>query len=262
MSLPAPLLADLLVCLRFFSRIPLPALGSEQAPHDAASFATAVRMIPLAGAVLGGLAALALSIASAQGLPPEVASALAIGTLVLLTGALHEDGLADCADGFGGGATRERKLEIMRDSRIGAYGTIAIALSLYLRVECLAAIVRESVVLASVVLIAAAAVSRTAALVPLVLLPPSRGDGAGHAAGRPELRAFTLAVTVAVLMALAPILADADPRAALLGLVAAAGVAIGATGLAYRQIGGHTGDVAGAVQQLAELAVLLAFSAR
>jgi adenosylcobinamide-GDP ribazoletransferase len=219
-------------------------------------------MVPVAGAVLGGLAAFVLTFAASQGFEPAIASALAIGTLIALTGALHEDGLADCADGLGGGATRERKLEIMRDSRIGTYGTIAIALTLYLRVECLAALATSSVVLAGVSLVAAAAVSRTAALVPLLLLPPARADGSGHAAGRPEPRAFTIAASVAALMALTPILAGADPRAALVALAAAAGVALGASGLAYRQIGGHTGDVAGAVQQIAELTLLLAFAAR
>ncbi len=256
------LLGELLVCLRFFSRIPVPVLGPDPAPHDAARFATAVRMVPVAGAILGGLAALVLALAASQGLEPTIAAALAIGTLVLLTGALHEDGLADCADGLGGGATRERKLEIMRDSRIGTYGTIAIALTLYLRVEGLAAISTQSVVLAGMVMIAAAAVSRTAALVPLLLLPPARADGSGHAAGRPDRRAFAIAVLVAALMGLAPVLAGGDPRAALVGLAATAGVALGATGLAYRQIGGHSGDVAGAVQQIAELAVLIAFAAR
>jgi adenosylcobinamide-GDP ribazoletransferase len=255
-------LADLLACLRFCSRLPLPVLAIEQDPHGLASFARAVRVLPLAGASIGGLAALALTIATTLGLPPSLASAVAIGALVLVTGALHEDGLADCADGLGGGTSRERKLEIMRDSRLGTYGAIAIALTLYLRVESLAAIATESVVLAGVTLVAAAAVSRTAAVVPLLLLPPARTDGSGHSAGRPEPRSMTTAVVIAALMGLAPVLAGADPRAGLVALAAATGLAFGAAGLAYRQLGGHTGDVAGAVQQLAELAVLLAFAAR
>lgn len=261
MRLAAALLGDLLVCLKFFSRIPLPALGQEEAAHDLVRFPEAVRMLPIAGAGLGGLGALVLMPASEIGLSPTIAAALAIAALVFLTGALHEDGLADSADGLGG-ATRERKLEIMRDSRIGTYGTVAIALTLYLRVESLAAIVAISPVLAAVALVAAASLSRTASLVPLLLLPPARRDGTGHAAGRPDPRAFATAALAAILMLLVPILAGADPRAAFVALAATAGVAFAATGLAYRQIGGHSGDVAGAVQQLAELAVLLAFSAR
>jgi adenosylcobinamide-GDP ribazoletransferase len=256
------LLADLFLCLRFCSRLPLPVLGSEDAPHGLGSFAQAVRVLPLAGAIIGGLAAAALVVASTLGLSPPLASALAIGAMVLLTGALHEDGLTDCADGFGGGKSREQKLEIMRDSRIGTYGAVALALTLYLRVESLAELATRSGALAGVTLIAAAAVSRTAALVPTMLLPPARIDGLGHAAGRPDNRSFLIAVAIAALVALAPIPAGADPRAALIALAAAAGVAVGATGLAQRQIGGQTGDVAGAVQQLSELTVLLAIAAR
>lgn len=261
MRLADLLLADLFLCLRFCSRLPLPTLGSEAAPHGFGGFAQAARMLPLAGALIGGLAAGALVIALTLGFSPPLASGLAIAAMVLLTGALHEDGLADCADGFGGGASRDRKLEIMRDSRIGTYGAIAIALTLYLRVESLAELATRSGVLAGVTLIAAASVSRTAALVPAMLLPPARADGLGHAAGRPDHRAFLIAVAIAALVTVTPIPAGADPRAALLGLAATASVALGATGLAQRQIGGQTGDVAGAVQQLSELAVLLAFAA-
>jgi adenosylcobinamide-GDP ribazoletransferase len=262
MSLLRLLLADFLLCLRFCTRISFPVLGVEDAPHGIAGLARAVRMLPFVGGLVGGLAALVMATALAHGLPPTVASALAIGALVLLTGALHEDGLADCADGFGGGTSRERKLEIMRDSRLGTYGAIAVALTLYLRVESLAAIVTESAALASVTLIAAAAASRTAAMVPAILVPPARADGLGHAAGRPEPWAFTIAVALAALALLAPIPLGADPWAAGVGLTATVGIAIGATGLAYRQIGGHSGDVAGAVQQMSEVAVLVAFAAR
>jgi adenosylcobinamide-GDP ribazoletransferase len=95
-----------------------------------------------------------------------------------------------------------------------------------------------------------------------MLLPPARTDGLGHAAGRPGRESFLIAVAVAALVTLVPLAAGADPRAALLGFAATAGVAVGVTELARRQIGGQTGDVAGAVQQLGELAVLLASAAR
>src|ERR1700735_5265271 len=104
--------------------------------------------------------------------------------LVVATGALHEDGLADVADGFGGGATRARKLEIMRDSRIGAYGAIAIALALILRVGALAAALDGGLWRACSSLLLVAALSRAAALRPLALLPPARADGAGGGGGR------------------------------------------------------------------------------
>ena len=117
-------------------------------------------MLPLVGAILGAAAACALFAASALGFPPPLAAPLAIATLVALTGALHEDGLADCADGFGGGATPARKLEIMKDSRIGAFGALALALALYLQIAALALIVRAWPRLAAAVLVGAAAASR------------------------------------------------------------------------------------------------------
>ncbi len=120
-------LAEVKATLRFFSRLPLPANSHEP------DFPRALRMAPVAGALLGLAAALPFLLALRLNEPPLVAAILAIAASVVLTGALHEDGLADIADGFGGGFSRERKLEIMRDSRIGAYGATALMLSLALR---------------------------------------------------------------------------------------------------------------------------------
>ena len=117
------------------------------------------------------------------GLPPPLAAPLALGCLILLSGALHEDGLADCTEGFFGGATRERKLEIMRDSAIGAFGACAVILSLLLRIGALAALAPHGPLIAAAVLAAGAGVSRAACLAPLALLPPARADGAGRAVG-------------------------------------------------------------------------------
>src|SRR5271166_6310981 len=122
------LLIDLLICLRFATRIPIPALREELAP-DLSGFSRAMRMLPAAGALLGAAAAGALLAATASGLAPVLAAPLAIAVLVVLSGALHEDGLADCADGFGGGNGKEDKLRIMRDSAIGSYGALALILS-------------------------------------------------------------------------------------------------------------------------------------
>ncbi len=155
------LLADFYFCLGFFTRLPFPSAASRSEPHSLANFSRAVRMLPVAGGLVGALAAIAMAAASGLGLPPPLAAPLAICSLVLLGGAMHEDGLADCADGFSGGTTRERKLEIMRDSRIGTFGAVALVLSLYLRAASLALIADESLGLAGAVLIGAAALSRT-----------------------------------------------------------------------------------------------------
>jgi adenosylcobinamide-GDP ribazoletransferase len=262
MHLTKPLLADLVLCLSFSTRLPLASFVPDGVHNGFERFPRALRLLPLAGAIIGAFTAAGLTIASGLGLSAELASAIAIGATLFLTGALHEDGLADCADGLGGGNSRERKLEIMRDSRIGTYGTIAIALVLYLRIECLAVLVTKSSVLAGASLISAAAVSRAAALVPAILLRPARSDGLGHAAGRPDPGAFLVAMVLAAVSAFGPIASGANPRSTLVGLAAAAGMAILVTGLARRHIGGQTGDIAGAVQQCSELGILLALAAR
>src|SRR5579863_3553917 len=110
--------------LRFFTRAPL-AARAGLAPLDINRIAWAA---PVAGLAAGFMGALVLALSGRLGLPPLLCAGLATAALILATGGLHEDGLADAADGFGGGATRAAKLAIMRDSRIGAYGALALAL--------------------------------------------------------------------------------------------------------------------------------------
>jgi adenosylcobinamide-GDP ribazoletransferase len=255
------LLADFYFCLGFFTRLPFPSAASRSDPHSLANFSRAVRMLPVAGGVVGALAAIAMAAASGLGLPPPLAAPLAICSLVLLGGAMHEDGLADCADGFSGGATRERKLEIMRDSRIGTFGAVALVLSLYMRAASLALIANASLGLAGAVLIGAAALSRAASLMPLALLPPAREDGAGFAARTPVRAALKVAACLAIVFALAPLVAGASLTRSVAAIAAATGAAYAIVPLARKQIGGQTGDVAGAAQQLSEIAYYLAFAA-
>jgi adenosylcobinamide-GDP ribazoletransferase len=257
----SPLLADICFCLGFFTRLPCLLAASTGEPHSLAKFPRAIRMLPVAGALLGALAALVMGVASGLGFPPSLAAPLAICALVLLSGALHEDGLADCADGFSYGATRERKLEIMRDSRIGTFGAVALVLSLYMRAASLALIANESLGLAGAVLIGAAALSRTASLIPLAVLPPARENGAGFAAGKPERAALKVAACLAIVFALAPFVAGAYLARSLAGIAAATGAAYAIVLLARKHLGGQTGDVAGAAQQLSEIAYYLAFAA-
>jgi adenosylcobinamide-GDP ribazoletransferase len=255
------LLADFYFCLGFFTRLPFPSAASGSEPHSLANFSRAVRMLPVAGGLVGALAAIAMAAASRFGFPPPLAAPLAICSLVLLGGAMHEDGLADCADGFFGGATRERKLEIMRESQLGTFGAVALVFSLYLRAASLALIADESQGIACAVLIGAAALSRAALLMPLALLPPARENGAGFAAGEPERAALAVAACLAVVFALAPVVAGAYLARSLAGIAAATGAAYAIVLLARKQIGGQTGDVAGAAQQFSEIAYYLAFAA-
>ncbi|RYB02862.1 adenosylcobinamide-GDP ribazoletransferase [Lichenibacterium ramalinae] len=250
--------AELLTALRFYTRLPVPPLTVEAA-HPPEPFARCLAWAPLAGAVVGACGAAVLAGAAALGLPPSVGALLALGATLLVGGALHEDGLADMADGFGGGRTRERKLAIMRDSRIGTYGALALGLSLLLRAACLAALgERGGAGLAGAALVAAGAASRGFGLLPLARLPPARADGLGHGAGAMPGAVFRTAAWLGGAIGLAlPILAGAGAARAALALGLAGLAAAGTTRLAARQVGGFTGDVAGACQQLCEAAMLI-----
>lgn len=261
MRLGSLLLSHLLLCLRFLTRLPLPEFSFESAPHGFEAFARALWLVPAVGALLGLLAAFVLVLASISGLPPALAAPLAIGALILLSGGLHEDGLADCADAFGATASRERKLEIMKDSRIGAFAALALALSLYLRVVSLASIAGRSLALASAVLLAAAALSRAAALIPLAALSPARAGGAGFSAGAPKPLGLALGAGFATLFALVPLWAGAEVLRGVSAIALGAAAAVAVAALAKRQIGGQTGDVAGAAQQICEIAVYLVYAA-
>ena len=159
--------------------------------------------VPPAGAIVGLVGVAVLAAAHGLGLPRLFSAALATAALAAATGALHEDGLADVADGFGGGATVPSKLEIMRDSRIGAFGATALALSLILRVGALAAALRGGLWGAAASMVLVAAVSRAGALMPLAFLDPARSDGAGAAAGRLAPAAFAAACGTALVIAFA-----------------------------------------------------------
>ena len=250
-------LRDLLACLRFFTRLPLPALPFDPSPHAPPDMARLAMMAPVAGAIIGAIAALALAIAYLLEIPPLLGAALAIGVLVIVTGALHEDGLADVADGFGGGATVAKKLDIMRDSRLGAFGAAALALSLILRIAALAGLAGHGLGVAVGGLILAGAASRAFALAPLALLPPARADGLGATAARLRGGAAAAAGGAALIIAALLGLIVLGLGHALLGFALALGAALAMTNLARRQIGGQTGDVAGAAQQLAEIACLV-----
>jgi adenosylcobinamide-GDP ribazoletransferase len=248
------LCVDLARCLRFYSRLPVPALPWEHDPHGLPDFPRLTRVLPLAGAVIGLLPALVLIGALEVGLGPWLAATLSVAAMTLTTGAFHEDGLADTADSFGG-ATRERRLEIMRDSRIGSYGTAALILAFALRIA-LVSRVDSSAAFAAVVI--AALLSRTAGLMPLVLLRPARPDGASYAVGQPTREAFWWAAALSAAMAVGLGLISGLPPAGIsLMLVLSWLSGWGLTRLSARHIQGQTGDIAGAAQQVAEIAALI-----
>lgn len=254
MSLSSPW-QDLIAGLRFYSRLPLPPLAGEDGAHAPPDLDRLAPMVPLVGAVLGGLAGLVLVPASWLW-PPVTAAILCVAAAVVMTGAFHEDGLADTADSFGG-YTLDKRLEIMRDSRIGTFGAAALGLALLLRVSAIAGLVALAGPWRTLLaLMVAGALSRTAALLLFVQLPPARPDGAGQSAGRPGTRAMLKAEVLAAILAMA-VLPIAGLPAAILVMAATAIIGLLAVRFARAHLGGHTGDVAGATQQVAEIAILL-----
>jgi adenosylcobinamide-GDP ribazoletransferase len=251
------LLRDFAQMLRFYSRIPVPRLPFETDAHAIPDFTTAPRMLPFAALVIGLPGAAALWLGAALGLPPLVAAAIAVAVAVLISGAFHEDGLADTFDGLGGGWTPERRLEIMKDSRIGSYGGSALMLSLILRVTALAALVDKSSVLgAALVMLAAAPLSRVIGLTPVTLLPPARAGGFSSAVGRPTAGIYGLALTLAIGAAAGcTVLAGLPWAGVALGACLGLALALAMTGWAKRAIKGQTGDIAGACQQMGEIAL-------
>lgn len=237
---------DIPAALGLLSRLPVRLdIARAQARGAAAAWAW-----PLAGLVLGALAAVAGRITLALGLPAGIAAAVVLATAAVLTGAMHEDGLADTADGLWGGWTPERRLEIMKDSRIGTYGVLALILSALIRWQALTALIAAGALWAPVM--AVAVLSRVPMAALMAALPNARAGGLSAQVGRPSAATAAAGALVALALSLALIGLQTVPA----GLAMAA-VAVVVARLARARIGGQTGDILGAAQQLSEVAVLL-----
>jgi adenosylcobinamide-GDP ribazoletransferase len=244
-------LDDFKMATGFLTRLPVPH------PDGAgpANFARAYRLFPLVGALIG-LAMGVLCLALRQvGVPDLAAAALVLGAGALLTGSLHEDGLADVADGFGGGRDGEARLAIMRDSRIGTYGAMALLVSFATKLSALAAIPDGYVVHS---LIVAHALAR--GMLPAIAanLPYARQDGLARTSVQPDTTTAAIAGALALLIALLSL----SWAEALWAAVAAGISGFVMARLALRQIGGQTGDVLGATEQVAETAILVLLAAK
>jgi adenosylcobinamide-GDP ribazoletransferase len=236
------------VVLVFLTRLPV----RRGRPVTGDDLAASVVMFPLVGALVGLAGGLAYTLAFWLGLTSFIAAVIAIATLAWVTGGLHEDGLADLADGLGGGRTRDEKLRIMRDSRLGTFGAITLMLAVLARTGALANIALPITVAAT--LVAASALSRALMALAMRLWPMARTDGLGAAAGRPG----GMSVTLALVVAAAIVLGLVSWPVALAAALASSGTGLATAWLASRQLGGLSGDVLGAVQQLAEVTFLLA----
>ncbi|MDE4191653.1 adenosylcobinamide-GDP ribazoletransferase [Phaeobacter gallaeciensis] len=238
--------ADIPLALVLLTRLPLPHLSAETFKRQSA----AVWAFPLAGVTVALPATIAASLALTLGLPPLVAAGLALAMQILLTGAMHEDGLADTADGLWGGFEQARRLEIMKDSQIGTYGVLALILGLGLRWVALAALLETA---GPWPLLALAMLSRAAMPVLMYALPHARADGLSRSVGRPRALPVVLGGVLALGLALPCIaLSQLLAVAAIMAVVTA-----GLGALARVKIGGQTGDILGATQQLCELTGLL-----
>ena len=247
-----------LVALQFLTRLPV-RLGR----FEPAWLNDCVRHFPLVGALVGAVGA-AVLLAAAHLWPAWIAAVLALTAMVTLTGGFHEDGLADTFDALGGVVPRDKALAIMKDSRIGSYGALALGLSLLLRAALLAVLATRPSLGAVAALLASHAFARVAAVGVMVSLP--YGGDAEHAKAKPLAlavapRNFGIALGWCALLLAALAACGAYLPHLLAAVAAAAAVALAMRGWLRRRLGGYTGDGLGATEQLAEIAVLLAFTA-
>jgi adenosylcobinamide-GDP ribazoletransferase len=246
-ELLAKILTDIRIAVSLSTILPV----GPGRPVDSGEVAQASWALPVAGLVVGLAGAAAYAVARAVGLPTDPAAALALAATILVTGAIHEDGLADTADGLGGGRSPEQKLEIMRDSRIGTYGACALIVSMILRWSALATI-SEPASVASALLVAHV-VARAPLPLFMWLIPPARSDGLSAGAGQPPPQSAIIAVVLGILC----FVIGFGTGKAIVGLILLSiGVSIWGF-IATRQIGGQTGDILGALEQVGEIVVLL-----
>lgn len=243
---------DMAVAGGFLTRLPFPVQPGAGKPG---ALARAARAFPLIGLVVGAAAAVGMLAAAGLGLSPLASAFLGLAVMALITGALHEDGLADVADGFGGGATPAQKIKIMRDARTGVYGILAVVFSVTLRAGALGGF--NNVEVAAAALVAAACLSRGLLPVAMHFLEPASRSGLARKAGRPDQEAWVTALILGGLLALLFL----GPAGGFVAIVFGAAAAALVAWLAFSQIGGVTGDVLGAQQQAAEVAILIVAAA-
>ncbi len=242
-------LRGIAAAIGLLTRLPVPGGGGAVRPGDAWAW-------PVAGLAVGCVGGLAGAAALGLGLPAPLAAGLCLGALILATGGLHEDGLADTADGLWGGGTPDRRLEIMRDSRIGSYGTLALVVVTGLRWQALATLAAAGGAALVAGVIVAGAAGRAPMAAVMAALPPARSDGLSRLVGQPPTAAAWGGAAIAAGAALI-LWPGAVP--ALLLLCPLPALWLG--GLARRRLGGQTGDVLGATQQLSETVALAVLAA-
>ena len=231
---------DIWAAFSLLTRLPVPVDHARAGTRGAAS----AWAFPIVGLIIGALAGVLASILTWLGIPTGMAAASALGLLALTTGGMHEDGLADFADGLGG-LTTERRLEIMKDSRIGAYGVIALSIALIARWSGIAELSGWTLIFT---LATVGAASRATMVVLMYVMPPARPSGLSAGVGKPDKNVVLTATAIALLACVLL----AGLTGVWLFLLIFAGV-LPVYWLANRSLGGQTGDVLGAAQQFAEI---------
>jgi adenosylcobinamide-GDP ribazoletransferase len=249
--------AELLVSLQFLSRLPIPFSRTI----DPVPLAQSMRFFSLAGALLAMGSALAFLGLRYLHVPTLVAAAIAVAVGLAITGALHEDGLADSADGLFGGNSRESRLEIMRDSRIGTYGACALFLALIIRVALFQNLVALPPLEFLMIMAAGGAFSRAMVVDLLWASRPARRDGLSAMAGRPTRGTAFFAIITGGALVISVGLQLGRPEAGIIAIAIATIITGLIRALAGRLLGGQTGDICGATQVLTELGILTAFAA-
>lgn len=244
----APLMAfsDIPAALGLLSRVPV-SVDTERATARGAKAAWAY---PIAGLIIGFVACAIAQITLALGVPTPLVAGLTLATLVIITGAMHEDGLADTLDGLWGGWDKDHRLKIMKDSYIGVYGVAGLALSLALRWQALTIAIQHDMLWPTVLV--TACLSRAVMVPVMARLPHAREYGLSHSVGRPDIKTAQIAVAIAAVIA---IFAFGWPALWLLTIAALAPLVCAA--IATAKIEGQTGDILGATQQVTEIALLL-----
>lgn len=244
--------------LSFLSRIPVPDTFFNGVKVD---MLAAARLFPVAGFLIALPSALLLAVLDLAHADPLLSAILVLALATISTGALHEDGLADTADGFGGGADKERSLTIMKDSRIGSYGAIALILSCLVRVAAIAVLIRELPWPASAAcLIAVAGFSRAMMVWHWHNLPPARQDGVAASIGQPSRTDCNFAFLCGSAIACVTLLPSITIIASVVALAAPLAAAYLVGRQCLRKIDGHTGDTIGATQQITEIVMLVALA--
>ena len=249
---------DVARSVAFLSRIHVP---QRHFVNYDGKLSRAVRAFPIAGVLVTLPAAAVFSLFLAFHADALLAAFAFLTLQTFVTGALHDDGLSDTADGLGGGKDRESALSIMRDSRIGSYGAVSLILAFGLRATALASLANHLMPSqAGIALLAVAALSRAALVWHWSMLPPARKDGVAASVGEPEANAAYLAYSTAIIFAIILLWSFASIWSLIVCAVAISISVYGFSGLVRRKIGGHTGDTLGASLIIAEIAALVALA--